>query len=181
MTRERTLASRRVFDGFALGLRVDTIETADGGEATREIIEHADAVAVVAVDGEDNVLLVRQYRKAVERELLEVVAGGIDPGESPEQAVLREMQEETGYVPGKVERLGGFYSAPGFLTEYLHLYLATELTPSRLHAEDTDGISVVRVPVSEIAALLASDRMEDVKSVAGLHTYLARRKSLGDA
>ncbi len=177
MTKERTLASRTVFRGLVVGLRVDTIETADGTQSTREIVERADAVAIVAVDAEDNVLLVSQYRKAVDRELLEVVAGGIDPGEDPETAVLREMQEETGYVPGTVERMGGFYSAPGFLTEYLHLYLATDLTPSRLHAEDTDDISVVRVPVAEIPALLASGRMEDAKSIAGLHTYLTRREA----
>ena len=136
-------------------------------------------MAVVAVDAGHNVLLVSQYRKAIERELLEIVAGGIDLGEIPEEAVLREMQEETGYLPGTVERLGGFYSAPGYLTEYLHLYLATDLTPSRLHAEDSDEISVVRVPVVEIPALLASGRMEDSKSIAGLHTYLARLVGTG--
>jgi len=157
-------------------LRVDTVETADGGETTREIVEHIDCVVIAAVDENDNVLLVRQYREAVEKELLEMPAGGIDSGEDPETAVLREMQEETGYLPGKVERLGGFYSAPGYCTEYLYLYLVTDLTRSQLYAEDTAGISLVRVPVNEIPALLASDRIEDAKSIAGLYVFLEYRK-----
>jgi len=120
---------------------------------------------------------VKQYRKAADKELLEIPAGSIDSGEDPEETVRREMQEETGYLPGKVERLGGFYSTPGYCTEYLHLYLATELTPSQLYAEDTASISLVRVPVKEITSLLASGKIEDAKSIAGLHMYLEHRKT----
>ena len=176
MPEEKTLSTHVAFEGGRLRLRIDTVRTADGGESTREIIEIGDAIVVNAVDVDDNILLVRQYRKAVEMELLELPAGGIDPGEDAETAVRREMQEETGYLPGKVEKLGGFYSTPGFCTEYLYLYLATELTPSRLHAEDTAGISLVRVPVSEIPALLTSGRIKDAKSIAGLLMYLEHRR-----
>ena len=176
MTEEKTLSSRTVFEGRAVKLRIDTVKTADGRESTREIVEHSDCIAVIAVDADDNILLERQYRKAIEKELLEIPAGGIDAGEEPEEAVRREMQEETGYLPHKVERLGGFYSTPGYCTEYLHLYLATELTPSQLYAEDTAGISLVRMPVSEVPALLASGKIEDAKSIAGLHMYLEHRK-----
>ncbi len=176
MTEERTISSQQIFDGHAVRLRVDTIVTADGRQSTREIVEHSDCIGVVAIDEDDNVLLVRQYRKAIEKELLELPAGGIDPGETPEEAVIREMQEETGYKPGKVERLAGFYSSPGFLTEYLHLYLATDLTPSRLHAEDTASISLVRVPVAEIEGMLAKDTFEDGKSLIGLRILLDRMR-----
>lgn len=179
MTEEKTLSTREIFNGYAVRLRIDTIETRSGDESTREIVEHADAVAVIAVDDADgpgDLILVSQYRRAAGRHLLEIVAGGIEPGEDAETAVRREMQEETGFLPGKVERLGGFYSAPGYCTEYLHVYLATDLAPSRLRAEDTDDISIVRVPVSEVPALLASGRLEDAKSVAGLYMYLERRK-----
>ena len=100
-------------------------------------MEHRDCVAIVAIDANDNVLLVNQFRKPVEKELLEIPAGGIDVSEDPVAAVRREMREETGYLPQKVERLGGFYSTSGYGTEYLHLYLATDLTPSPLYAEDT--------------------------------------------
>jgi len=177
LTEEETLASRTVFDGRAVKLRIDTVRTADGRTSTREIVEHSDCVAIVPVDGNDNVLLVRQYRKAVERELLEIPAGGIDPGEDAETAVRREMQEETGYLPQKVVSLGGFYSAPGYCTEYLHLYLATGLTASQLYAEDTAGISLVRVPVKDIPALLASDILEDGKTIAGLRIFMEYGKA----
>jgi ADP-ribose pyrophosphatase len=131
---------------------------------------------VIALDAEDNVLLVRQFRKPVEQELLEIPAGGIDEGESPEDAVRREMREETGYLPQTVERLGGFYSAPGYATEYLYLYLATDLVPSQLFAEDTDSISLVRVSLDQIPELISSGEICDSKSIAGLFAFLDYRK-----
>jgi len=116
LANEKTLSSQVIFEGRAVKLRVDTVQTADGRQTTREIVEHADCVAIVAVDADDNVLLVKQFRKAPEKELLEIPAGGIDDSEDAEAAVIREMQEETGFRPQKVERLGGFYSSPGFCT-----------------------------------------------------------------
>jgi ADP-ribose pyrophosphatase len=172
---EEVLASKLIYEGRILKLRVDTVRTADGRRTTREIIEHAACVAVVPVDAGDNVLLVRQYRQAPGKELLEIPAGGIDEGESPEAAVIREMQEETGFRPGKVVRLCGFYSSPGFCNEYLHLYLATELAAGRLYAEDTPGIEVVPVPLAEVPALLASGDIEDAKTIGGLLFYLEYR------
>jgi ADP-ribose pyrophosphatase len=172
---EKTVSSRIIYEGRAVRLRLDTVQKPGGKRTTREIVEHADCVAIVAVDG-DNVLLVRQFRKAAEKELLEIPAGGIDGGEDAEAAVIREMQEETGFRPQKLERLGGFYSAPGYVTEYLHLYLATDLVPGRLHAEDSEEIEVVRVPVAEVPGLIASGKIGDAKSIAGLFTYLEYRK-----
>ena len=174
---EEVLSSRSVFKGRILNLRVDTVETIDGRESTREVVEHAPCIAVIAVDPDNNVLLVRQYRQALAKELLEIPAGGIDEGEDPESAVIREMQEETGYRPQKVERLNGFYSTPGFSDEYLYLFLATDLVPGRLIAEDTAGIEVVRLPVSEIPDLVTSGKIEDAKTVAGLLYYLEYRKT----
>ena len=174
MAEEKTLSSRRIYEGRAVKLRVDTVEVAGGRQTTREIVEHEEVVAVVAVDDKDNILLVKQFRKPVEKELLEIPAGGIDPGETPADAVRREMREETGFLPQKVEKLGGFYSAPGFSTEYLHLYLATDLVHSPLQAEDTAGISLVRAPLAKIPELIASGAIVDAKSIAGLLLYLKR-------
>ena len=176
MAEEKTLSSQLVYQGRAVRLRVDTVRVSGGRETTREIVEHSDCIAVIAIDAEGRVLLVKQFRKAVEKELLEIPAGGIDPGESPEDAVSREMREETGYLPRRVERLGGFYSAPGYSTEYLYLYLATDLIPSRLFAEDTEGISLVRVSPAQIPELISSGSICDSKSIAGLLTYLEYRK-----
>jgi ADP-ribose pyrophosphatase len=176
MKPQKTLSSKIVFDGRAVKLRVDTIQKPDGRQTTREIVEHGACIAVVGVDEQNNVLLVSQYREAVGKELLEIPAGGVDPGEDVETAVKREMQEETGYLPQKLENLGGYYLAPGYSTEYLHLYLAGDLIPSRLVAEDTEGIKIIRVPVSQIRKLLTSGKICDGKSIAGLYMFLEYRK-----
>jgi len=174
---EETLSSRKVFEGRALKLRVDSVKLPNGRKTTREIVEHENCVAIVALDDADNILLVKQFRKPVEKELLEIPAGGIDPGESPEDAVRREMREETGFLPQKVEKMGGFYSSPGFCTEYLYLYLATDLVSSPLQAEDSENISLVRVPLAEILGLIASDAIVDAKSIAGLLVFREYQKS----
>ncbi len=176
MAEEKTLSSQLVYDGRAVKLRVDTVQMPNGRETRREIVEHANCVAIIAIDANDNVLLVKQFRKSVEKELLEIPAGGIESGEDPETAVRRELREEAGYLPRKVERLGGFYSTPGYCTEYLYLYLATDLVPNPLHAEDTESIRLSRVPISQISSLIASGSICDAKSIAGLLIFLESRK-----
>ena len=176
MSQEKTISSQLIYEGRAVKVRVDTVEMPSGRETTREIVAHSDCVAIIAIDDEGNVLLVSQFRKAVEKELLEIPAGGMEPGEDPVTTVSREMQEETGYLPRKVESLGGFYSAPGYCTEYLYLYLATDLVPSQLFAEDTEGIRLVRVPLHQIPELIASGRICDAKSIAGLYAFLEYQK-----
>ncbi len=176
MAEEKTLKSRSIFKGRAFNVRVDTVIDASGEETTREIVEHTECVAVVPVDTNGEILLVRQYRKAIEKELLEIPAGGIEPGEDPESAVKRELQEEIGYLPGRVEKLGGYYSSPGFCTEFLYLYLAQDLSVSQLYAEDTLAIHIVRVKPNQIRRLIRSGEICDSKSVAGLLQYLDYRK-----
>ena len=177
MVQEKTLSSQIVYEGRAVKLRVDMVEMPGGRKTTREIVEHGECVAIVPIDAEGNVILVSQFRKAIEKELLEIPAGGIEAGEDPVTTVRRELREETGYLPRKVDRLGGFYSTPGFCTEYLYLYLATDLVPSQLHAEDTENIRLVRVPVSQILTLITSGRICDAKSIAGLLTFLEYDKA----
>jgi ADP-ribose pyrophosphatase len=176
LAEEETLSSRLIYEGRAVRLRVDTVRMPSGRETTREIVEHGDCVAIIAVDDKDNVLLVNQFRKPVEKELLEIPAGGIEPGEDAVDCVRREMREETGFLPQKVERLGGFYSTPGYCTEYLYLYLATDLVPSPLEAEDSESIRLVRVPQAQIPGLITSGSICDAKSIAGLLLFLEYHK-----
>lgn len=176
MSEEKTLYSKLVYDGRTVKLRVDTVQMPGGRKTTREIVEHSDCVAIIAIDADDNVLLVNQFRQPVAKELLEIPAGGIDHGEDAETAVSRELREETGYLPRKVERLGGFYSSPGYCTEYLYLYLATDLIPGQLYAEDTESIRLTRVPVSQIPSLITSGSICDAKSIAGLLAFLEYQK-----
>lgn len=173
---EKKLSSQQLYRGRAVNLRMDTVEKSDGKTTTREVVEHSNCVAVVVVDDQDNVLLVRQYRYPVGKFLLEIPAGGIDPNEEPIDCVRRELQEEIGYFPQKIEELGGFYSVPGYGTEYLYCYLATDLVPSRLIAEDSEGIEVVRVPISRITQLITSGEICDAKSIAALLTFLLQRE-----
>ena len=176
MKPDKKLASQQVYHGQVVSIRVDTVEKASGGKTIREVVEHSDCVAVVAVDEQDNVLLVRQFRYAVGKSLLEIPAGGIDPGEEPGDAVRRELQEEIGYLPRKIDELVGFYSTPGYGTEYLHCFLATDLVPSHLVAEDTDDIELVRVPPDQIPRLIASGEICDGKSIAALLMFLFMRR-----
>jgi len=168
----RTLSSRYVYHGHNIRLRVDDVVLPSGKETVREVIEHNGAVAIVAMDIEKNILLVRQFRHATGKQLLEIPAGGIDSGETPEETARREMQEETGYTPGKLERLGGFYSAPGYANEYLYLFLATDLAPARLIAEDTEEVKLVKMPLNDVVELIRNGEIQDAKSIAGLLYYL---------
>lgn len=169
---EKKLSTQQIYNGRAVKIRVDAVEKASGTKTTREVVEHSDSIAVVAVDEQGNVLLVRQFRHAVDRFLLEIPAGGIDPGEEPVDSVRRELQEEIGYFPRKTEKLGGFYSIPGYGTEYLHCFVATNLVPARLVAEDTDEIELVRVSHDEIPRLIASGEICDGKTIAALLMFL---------
>lgn len=173
MSTERVLRSETIFQGRAVSLILNSIELPSGRHTTREIVKHSECVAVVPLDQDNNVLLVRQFRDAVGRDLLEIPAGGIDEGETPEECVRRELREEIGYLPRTIKKMGGFYSAPGYSTEYLHLFLATDLEPSPLQAEDTESIQVVRVPLAQIPALIASGEISDAKSIAGLLRVIA--------
>ena len=164
---EPTLSSRQAFQGRLVNLRVDTVSLPGGRTSTREIVEHAPCVCVAPVDAGD-VLLVRQYRKAVEEALLEVPAGGMEEGERPEDAVVRELQEETGHTADTLQHLQSFYMSPGYCTEEMHAFLATDLRPAVLAPDFDEDIQVVRVPVSQVRDLLKSGRIRDAKSIACL-------------
>jgi len=169
---EVTVESKIIYKGRIVNLRDDKVKLPNGRKTKREIIEHNDVVAIVALDGQENVLLVKQYRKPVEKELLEIPAGGVEDGEDPDASALREMQEETGYLPKQLKKIGGVYASPGYCTEFLHLYLATDLVPSKLSADDDEHIDVIKVPLSEIPQFISSGEICDAKSVAALLTII---------
>ncbi|MFA5399244.1 MAG: NUDIX hydrolase [Dehalococcoidia bacterium] len=173
MSKEKLLSSKTIFEGRAVKLIQSTVEKSKGEVVVREIVEHRDAIAAVVPDGRGNVLMVCQFRVPTGKDLLEIPAGVVEDGESPEECVRRELQEEIGCVPRKIIRLGGFYPAPGYCTEYIHVFLAAELKKSRLVAEDTDEIEVVKVPVARIVGMIDKGEICDAKSIAGLLLYLS--------
>lgn len=165
---EPTIESKVVFHGRILDLRVDTVRLPSGRITTREIAEHSQSVCIVPLDEDGNVVMVRQYRKAVELDLLELPAGGIEDGEVTAEAVLRELQEEIGYTAGHLRHLASFWVSPGWCTEFMHAYLATELSPSKLEADDDEYITIERIPLDEAVARIESGEIQDGKSIAAL-------------
>jgi len=166
--REKLLDSKYVYQGRRINLRVDGVELPSGRKTTREIVEHSNCVAIVVIDAAENVILVRQHRSAADQDLLEIPAGKVDPGESPLTCAHRELREETGYLAEKMEALGGFYASPGYTTEYLYLYLATELQLVPETPDPDEIINIVRVPLAGIPEMIASGEIRDAKTLVGL-------------
>jgi len=168
-------SSRHIYRGRVLSLRVDELDVEGGRSVRREVVEHPGAVTIIAFDDQERLLLVRQYRHPVGRDLLELPAGTFDPGDDPETCALRELQEETGYRPGHLERLGGFYLAPGYCTEYQNVFLATGLTKSRLPPDEDERIELVPLPLEEVLRMVEAGEIEDAKTAAALLLYLRHR------
>lgn len=168
---EKILSTKRIYSGRIVTLDLCEVELIDGQHQMREIIRHAGATAVIAVDADDKILLVRQYRSASAKIMSEIPAGVLNPGEDPQAAAIRELQEETGYKPGKIISLGGLYTAPGYTQEYIHLYIATELIESRLPADEDEFIEVDRVSLSDALTMIERGEIEDAKTIIGLMRY----------
>lgn len=169
MAMERKIESRRIYQGRVVSLRVDTVRLEPKGtEAIREVVEHAPGVTIVPMDAQGMVILVRQFRTPAQQTLLECPAGTMEEGETPEQAVHRELLEETGYRAQRLVRLGGFWMSPGFCTEFMHAYLALGLEPGPAQQEADEDIQLERVPSSRIPDLVRSGQVQDAKSIAAL-------------
>jgi ADP-ribose pyrophosphatase len=182
---ERTVETAVIHRGRYLEFRIETIERADGSRGRREIVGHPGAVAVVALDADDRILLVRQWRTAAGQALREIPAGtlDVDPAsgrvEDPLDAARRELEEETGYRAGRWERLTSFWSAPGFATELMHVYLATDLEPAhegRLGPEEDERLELERVSWPDAVELVDRGEIADAKSLVGL-LWLSRIRS----
>jgi ADP-ribose diphosphatase len=161
-------SSRTVYDGKLVDVTLER-----WGQHEREIIEHPGAVAIVAVDRQDNVVLVRQLREPARKELLELPAGTIDPGEEPLATAKRELEEETGLHGGEWRHAMSFWTTPGFCRELMHLFVAENVEPGDPNLDDDESIELVRLPIAEVAARL--DEIEDAKTLAGLLLYLRGR------
>ena len=165
-------ASRTVYDGKLFDV---TLERWGGHD--REIVEHPGAVAIVAVDGDEMVTLVRQRREAARKRLLELPAGTLEEGESPLESARRELEEETGLSGGAWRELAAFYTTPGFCREHMHVFLAEGVEPGEPRPEDDEDLELVRWHVREIPARIAE--IEDAKTLAGLLLYLRESRKVG--
>ncbi|MCL4459211.1 MAG: NUDIX hydrolase [Chloroflexi bacterium] len=166
--KELVIGSERIYSGRILNLRVDTVRLPSGHTAKREVVEHRGSVGIVALDADENILLVRQYRHPVGRVLLEIPAGTLEEDEDIEQCVRRELQEETGYQAGRIERLLDFYPTPGFCSEYLHIYLAKDLRLGKPVLEEDERVELAKLPLKRALELLRDGCIYDGKTIIGL-------------
>jgi ADP-ribose pyrophosphatase len=160
--------AERVYDGNLIDLVVET-----WGDNRREIVEHPGSVAILAVDADDRAVLVRQLREPARKELLELPAGGLEPGEEPLASARRELREESGLHGGDWHEAAAFWTTPGFCNEHMHLFFATGVAEGEAEADDDESIEIVRVPVAELADMLGE--IEDAKTLAGVLHYLRDR------
>lgn len=165
---EKTLSEKHIYSGKIIN--VDSLEVLlpDGKKATRDIITHPGASVVVPISDSGEVYMVRQYRKPIEQETLEVPAGKLDPGEEPIECAKRELTEETGLTAKKVKHLVSVYSTPGFSNEILHIYAATELTEGEAHADEDEFISSERIPVNKLVDMVLKHEITDSKTIIGI-------------
>lgn len=172
------LQSEIIYPGRAFTIRRDRVRLPDGRTTTLDIVEHIGSVVILPVDEEGHLLFVRQYRHAAGLDLLELPAGTLNGEEAPEACARREVREETGMAAGQLEPLGGFYLAPGYSTEYMHVFLATDLYPAPLAADADEFLSVEKVPLAEALKLPARGLLPDAKSLAALFLARERLKAL---
>jgi ADP-ribose pyrophosphatase len=166
--------TQEIYAGRVVTLRMKQVQRPDGRVLMREIVEHRPGAAVVAVDAEGRVLLVRQARPAVGVDVLELPAGIVEPDETPAECALRELAEETGFTAGQIEPLVQVYSSPGFCTEVLHIFSATGLVAVQVAQDEEEEIEVVRLPLAEAIEQVLADGIGDAKTVAGLLAYRYR-------
>lgn len=174
---EPTIESRRIHEGRIINLRIDTIKMPSGNTALREIIEHKGAICVIPVLEDGRVVLVRQYRKPAESDLLELPAGGLNVGEEPLAAARRELIEECGYDAAKLTPLFATYLAPGYSTELIHTFLAEELTETDINPDEDENVLVEIYTLDELLPMVYDGRIRDAKTVSGVLALYHRRAS----
>jgi ADP-ribose pyrophosphatase len=168
------ISSDVVYRGRLFDVELDRLRFGNGIEANREILRHPGAVCMIPVAADGTIYFVTQYRHAAGRRLLELPAGTLEPGEDPADTAVRELQEEVGFRPGQVQSLDGFYVAPGYTSEYIHLFLCTELEASVLDGDDDEDIEIVALSAREAIEKIDNGEICDAKSIIGVLRWIHR-------
>lgn len=163
---ERTVTSETLYKGKIIELRVDEVELPDGKRAKRELIKHPGAVAIIPITDQGKLVLVEQFRKALERSIIEIPAGKIEPGEDPEETAIRELEEETGYRAKDFTYIQSFATSPGFADEVIHLYLAKSLVrvDNPAEGDEDEFISLQECTIEEAEEMMKDGRIYDAKT-----------------
>ena len=168
LTKEKTIESEMIYQGAILNLRRDKVTVKNGGTSYREIIEHNGAVALVVLTEDNKVVMVNQYRKACESELLEIPAGKIDKGEERLASAMRELKEETGYTADEIKLMTEFYVACGYSQEKISIYLCTGLTPGETSFDEDEELEIMEMPLEELYGMCMRGEIQDSKSIVGI-------------
>ena len=166
--REKTISSEVLYDGKIIKLHLDKVICPNGAEALREIVRHPGGVAVVAVDDDGYVYMVRQYRIPYDEIMLEVPAGKLDKGENPDVAACRELREETGLVADKIVFMGNFYPSVGVCDENLRMYIATGLNQGEADPDDDEFVEVEKIHIDTLADMIMDNKIRDGKTIASV-------------
>jgi ADP-ribose pyrophosphatase len=177
--KETTKSSEKLFSGRIIDLYLEEVELPNGKTSTREIIKHPGAVAVIAITKENKIVMVQQYRKAMERVLVEIPAGKLEKGEQPEATAKRELEEETGYTTESLQHLLSFYTSPGFADELVHLYFTEELEilTEKAELDEDEFVDVLEVTLEEAQEMIDNQRIFDAKTAYAVQ-YLQLKLAL---
>src|SRR6476469_2623044 len=159
-----TLSSREIYNGKIFDVCLDRVRE-EGKEYERAVVHHPGSAVIVPLFDDGTVALVRQYRHPARKHLLEVPAGSLEEGEDPKTGAIRELEEEIGVTADNVDLISEFYVSPGFLSEKMHVYLATGLTETQQKLDDDENIEVVRIPLTEAVKLIGDGSVEDAKTL----------------
>ncbi|MEC1625005.1 ADP-ribose pyrophosphatase [Bacillus mojavensis] len=176
---EKTIAKEQIFSGKVIDLYVEDVELPNGKTSKREIVKHPGAVAVLAVTDEGKIILVKQFRKPLERTIVEIPAGKLEKGEEPEYTALRELEEETGYTAKKLTKMTAFYTSPGFANEIVHVFLAEELAvlEEKRELDEDEFVEVMEVTLEDALKLVESREVYDAKTAYAIQ-YLQLKEAL---
>lgn len=172
---EKTVSSETKFEGRIIKVKVDKVAMPDGSVSTRELVAHPGGVGIVAVTDADELIMVKQFRKPIEKVIYEIPAGKLDPGEPHRECGLRELEEETGLTCESFDYLGFIYPSPGFTDEVTHVYLARGLAQGMAHPDEDEFLDVEKIPIDKACDMVMNNEINDAKSVFGILKYMKIR------
>lgn len=167
------MKSEKIYEGRIINVKIDTIELPNKKYSKREIVEHPGAVGIVPITANGEIILVRQFRKAVEKALLEIPAGRLETDEEPSQCAIRELKEETGYTAKNIKKMFEFYSAPGFSTEKIYVYLAQDIIKGAPQPDEGEYIEVIKMPLEEALEKVRTGEIRDSKTIIAILSYFS--------
>lgn len=166
------IITSRPYIGKKITMRVDVAKYTDGASRYIEIVEHPGAVLIIPITSNGNIIFIKQYRTVIDKILIELPAGTLEKMEDPLDCAQRELREETGFKANRIIKLSGFYPAPGFCTEYIHVFLATDLVPGKLQQDDDEGIDPIELSLDEACDMINENIIIDAKTIVSIFKYM---------